>query len=238
MALLEVENLVKTYAEGKLQTPVLRGVSFRVETGEFLAIMGPSGSGKSTLLHILGFLDRQSSGSYRFDGKRLDDHSSVALARIRNRQMGFVFQSFNLLPRMDVYGNVRLPLMYSAYPEAQWDALTREAITAVGLEHRLRYDVNQLSGGERQRVAVARALVVKPRVIFADEPTGNLDTKSGRAVMDILQHLNEEHEHTIVLITHETSTAEYARRVIRVCDGQIESDRLVVNRRTGDGYRK
>ncbi len=227
MALIEVSNLTKVYAADGVQTPVLHGVTFQIEAGEFIAIMGPSGSGKSTLLHILGFLDRQTAGTYRFDGRSMRDHSSQELARVRNRQMGFVFQAFNLLPRTSVKENVKLPLVYSTVPSANWNALANAAIAAVGLAHRAGYDVNNISGGERQRVAIARALVNQPRVIFADEPTGNLDSQSGEAVMEILQQLNEQHGHTVILITHETGTAEHARRILRLADGRIVADQMV-----------
>ncbi|MDO8559501.1 MAG: ABC transporter ATP-binding protein [bacterium] len=230
MALIEVNALAKVYSSDEVQTPVLHGVSFTIASGEFVAIMGPSGSGKSTLLHILGFLDRQTGGTYRFDGREIGEHTDRELARVRNEQMGFVFQSFNLLPRTSVMDNVRLPLLYSLVAPAEWDERTRTAIAAVGLSHRAGYDVAKLSGGERQRVAIARALVNKPRVIFADEPTGNLDSQSGKAVMEILQKLNEHDNHTVVLITHETYTAEHAGRIIRVRDGRIESDQAVAKR--------
>jgi putative ABC transport system ATP-binding protein len=238
MALIEVENLQKTYAEGDVATPALQGVTFSIEKGEFVAIMGPSGSGKSTLLHILGFLDRQSAGTYRFDGKQFDDHSSKELARARNEKMGFVFQTFNLLARATVYENVRLPLLYSDVPQSQWDARTRKAIADVGLAHRTDHACGKLSGGEKQRTAIARALVNNPQVIFADEPTGNLDSKSGKTIMGILQELNEKEEHTVILITHETYTAEHAARIIHILDGAIESDRKIERRRTSTEFQK
>jgi len=237
MALIEVKNLEKTYIDGT-ETPALRGVSFSIKKGEFVAIMGPSGSGKSTLLHILGFLDKQTSGEYRFDGKTIDDYSKEEVARVRNKKMGFVFQAFNLLTRISVLENVKLPLLYSGIKESQWDDLAKKALDSVGLSHRLYYQPSQLSGGEQQRVAIARALVNNPEVIFADEPTGNLDSKSGQMVMTILQKLNEEKGHTIVLITHETYTAEHAQRIIRLLDGKIESDTLVNNRRKADHFVK
>jgi len=237
MALIEVKNLEKTYIDGA-KTLALRGVSFSIKKGEFVAIMGPSGSGKSTLLHILGFLDKQTSGEYRFDGKTIDDYSKEEVARVRNKKMGFVFQAFNLLTRISVLENVKLPLLYSGIKESQWDDLAKKALDSVGLSHRLYHQPSQLSGGEQQRVAIARALVNNPEVIFADEPTGNLDSKSGQMVMTILQKLNEEKGHTIVLITHETYTAEHAQRIIRLLDGKIESDTLVNNRRKADHFVK
>lgn len=230
MALFEVENLSKTYY-GEVDTTVLHGVTFSIREGEFVAIMGPSGSGKSTLLHILGFLDPHTGGDYRFNGKCLEDFSDDELAKMRNREMGFVFQAFNLLPRETVYENVRLPLLYSKVPEREWDERVRKVVDIVGLSHRVDYQAFKLSGGEKQRAAIARALVMEPHVIFADEPTGNLDSKSGQAVMETLQKLHDELKHTIVLITHESATAEHAERVIRLKDGRIEEDRKVAHRR-------
>ena len=230
MPIIEVENLTKTYAEGDSATQALAGVSFAIEKGEFVAIMGPSGSGKSTLLHILGFLDPHTSGMYRFDHKTISDYSSKELAGVRNKKMGFVFQAFNLLGRTTVLDNVKLPLLYSHVPEAQWESRAKKAIEAVGLSHRLSHESGQLSGGEKQRVAIARALVNNPEIIFADEPTGNLDSKSGQIVMEIIQRLSEVEGKTVILITHETYTAEHAQRIITMRDGQIESDRKVGTR--------
>ncbi len=231
MNVIEVEHLEKTYADGSdTATTALRDVSFTVRAGEFLAIMGPSGSGKSTLLHLLGLLDTPTSGQYRFDGKEVESYGRDEQAYIRNAKMGFVFQAFNLLPRTTVLENVKLPLVYSQVPEKRWDEMARHAVEAVGLGHRQQHQTSELSGGERQRVAIARALVNSPQVIFADEPTGNLDSKSGQAVMSIIQRLNQEQGRTIVLITHETATAEHAERIIRLKDGVIESDEKVVNR--------
>ena len=225
--ILEAKKLCKTYNHETAPTPVLFDITFSVEPGEFIAIMGPSGSGKSTLLHILGFLDGHTSGIYRFDGKSMEDFTDEGIAKVRNHAMGFVFQSFNLLARTSVYENVLLPLMYSDVPEKEWHKRVTQAIEDVDLQHRTDFDVSRLSGGEKQRVAIARALVNEPRVIFADEPTGNLDSKSGQKVMEILQHLNEEHGITIALITHETTTAETAQRIIRIVDGHIVSDHKV-----------
>lgn len=231
MSLIEVQDVTKVYQGEGVATTALDGVSFTITAGEFVAIMGPSGSGKSTLLHILGFLDRHTNGTYRFDDKTIDDYSSVEIARVRNKKMGFVFQAFNLLPRVSVLENVKLPLLYSDIPERQWSDMAMKAIGIVGLEHRVNHEPAQLSGGEKQRVAIARALVNDPALIFADEPTGNLDSKSGQMVMNALQQLNADHGHTIILITHETQTAEHAQRIIRVRDGLIESDERVSNRR-------
>lgn len=183
MPLIEVENLERTYSDNSVQTPALRGVSFAVNSGDFVAIMGPSGSGKSTLLHILGFLDRHTGGTYRFDGKTIDDYTKEEIAHVRNRKMGFVFQMFNLLPKTTILENVKLPLLYSGVKESLWNGLALKAVDAVGLSHRANHESSQLSGGERQRVAIARALVNNPQVIFADEPTGNLDSKSGKMIM-------------------------------------------------------
>jgi len=230
--IIEVKKLGKTYDNEGVSTRALIDVSFDIKKGEFVAIMGPSGSGKSTLLQILGLLDDYSHGHYYLDGKNIKDYHQAEIAKIRNEKMGFVFQAFNLLARSSVLENVKLPLLYSKRPEKEWDRLAREAVIAVGLEHRMHHEAKQLSGGEKQRVAIARALVNEPQVIFADEPTGNLDSKSGQAVIEILQRLNQERGHTIILITHETYTAEYAERIIRLYDGQLESDCQVENRRT------
>mgnify|MGYP002621480528 FL=1 len=226
-ALIEVENLKKQYPDG---TQALRGVSLSITKGEFIAIMGPSGSGKSTLLHIIGFLDNQTDGLFRFDGKLNTDYLPHEVAKLRNSRVGFVFQMFNLLPRTTVLDNVLLPLLYSDIPEKEWRPRATKAIESVGLSHRMTHENSELSGGERQRVAIARALVNQPEIIFADEPTGNLDSKSGQGVMKILENLNDE-GHTVVLITHETYTAEHAERIIRLHDGTIAEDGSVKKRR-------
>jgi putative ABC transport system ATP-binding protein len=230
MVIIEVTNLEKTYVNDGVETHALRGVSFSVNSGEFIAIMGPSGSGKSTLLHILGFLDPHTGGEYKFDGKSITDYSKQEIAKVRNKKMGFIFQAFNLLARTTVLENVKLPLLYSDVPESKWNELALQAIESVGLSHRINHESSQLSGGEKQRVAIARALVNNPQVIFADEPTGNLDSKSGQVVMDIIQRLSEEQGRTVILITHETYTAEHAERIITMRDGQIESDKTVGQR--------
>jgi putative ABC transport system ATP-binding protein len=231
MNVIEVKKIGKVYDNDGVKTDALRDTSFDIRKGEFVAIMGPSGSGKSTLLQILGLLDNYTSGSYIFDNKNIKDYNPQEIANIRNEKMGFVFQSFNLLPNASVLDNVKLPLLYSEVPEREWDSRAREAVISVGLEHRMDQEAKLLSGGEKQRVAIARALVNKPEVIFADEPTGNLDSKSGEIVIEIIQKLNKEFGHTIILITHETYTAEYAERIIRLHDGEIESDIKVENRR-------
>jgi putative ABC transport system ATP-binding protein len=238
MPLIEVKEIKKSYYNSDEPTHVLHGVSFDIEKGEFVAIMGPSGSGKSTLLHILGFLDGHTGGKYFFEGKNSEDYDEDEIAHVRNKKMGFVFQFFNLLSRTSVLENVKLPLLYSGVKESLWEEMALKSIEAVGLSHRADHSPSQLSGGEQQRAAIARALVNNPDVIFADEPTGNLDSKSGQAVMGILQKLNEETGQTIILITHESETAEHANRIIRVHDGKIESDKKVGNRRKADDFWK
>lgn len=237
MALIELQNIEKSYRADDVETTVLRGITFSIEKGEFVAIMGPSGSGKSTMLHILGFLDRPTRGSYLFRGKTIAQYSDEDLASIRNEAMGFIFQSFNLLRRTSVYENVKLPLLYSDVPEKEWHDRAMKAIDAVGLSHRVHHESEKLSGGEKQRVAIARALVNNPEIIFADEPTGNLDSKSGKAVMEIIQKLNAEGK-TIVLITHETYTARYAERIIHLHDGEVIQDEKVAVRSDINNFEK
>ncbi len=228
MPLVDIRDIKKTYITGDIETPILHGVSFTVDRGEFVAIMGPSGSGKSTMMHILSFLDSASSGVYLFDGVAMNDFSRDRLAELRNERIGFVFQSFNLLPRTSVYDNVALPLLYTKRKHTEKDVDT--AIASVGLSHRRDHLSNQLSGGEKQRVAIARALVNNPDIIFADEPTGNLDSKSGNQVLAILQKLNEEGR-TIIMVTHEQDTANHAKRILRIKDGLLLKDELVAHRR-------
>lgn len=228
--MIEAKNLKKEYHGDSVVTTALAGVSFDIKEGEFVAIMGPSGSGKSTLMHIMGFLDRSSSGSYEFESQKMDDLTDNELAYIRNEKMGFVFQFFNLLPRTTVFDNVKLPLIYTKISRGEKNKRAKEAIEAVGLSHRADHLPSQLSGGEQQRVAIARAIVNHPSVIFADEPTGNLDSKSGQQVMEILQDLNEGGR-TIILVTHEKYTSEMAGRVIQLKDGKIVSDKIVDHRR-------
>ena len=227
MNLINIKNLKKEYVTGDVVTPVLNDLTFKVNKGEFVAIMGPSGSGKSTLMHILSFLDRATSGLYEFQGRDVTGFSDNYLAELRNEEIGFVFQAFNLLPRTTVLDNVKLPLIYSK--KKNHDALAKKSLESVGLSHRLNYYTNQISGGEKQRVAIARALVCDPAVIFADEPTGNLDSKSGNTVMFLLQQLNKQ-GHTIILVTHETDTANHAKRIIRIKDGNIIADEPVSDR--------
>src|SRR3989344_6127649 len=190
MKLIEAKDLKKIYGNDDVDTVALDGISLEIDRGEFVAIMGPSGSGKSTLLHILGMLDKHTSGTYQFNGKSMDQYSEEEIAKVRNKEIGFVFQAFNLLPRTTVLENVELPLIYSDVPEGQWQDKANVAVEAVGLSHRTHHGSSKLSGGEKQRVAIARALVSNPEVIFAGEPTGNLDTKSGRDVMNIIEELN------------------------------------------------
>ena len=227
--LIRVRDIVKNYQSDEVLTSVLTGVSFEIATGEFVAIMGPSGSGKSTLMHILGFLDRPTSGVFYYKSEDTAQLSDNQLAVIRNQEVGFVFQSFYLLPKTSVLENVQLPLIYSGKDQNSLKAST--AIKAVGLEHRLDYLPSQLSGGEKQRVAIARALVNDPEIIFADEPTGNLDSKSGAQVMNILQDFNECGK-TIILVTHENETAKHAGRIIQLKDGKIVQDYRVQDRIT------
>lgn len=224
--MIDVHNLKKEYVEEDTSTQALRGVTFSIKEGEFVSIMGPSGSGKSTLLHILSFLDRPTGGSYTFQGKSIDDMTDQELAHVRNKDMGFVFQSFNLLSRLSVYDNVEIPLLYSDIAPSERTKLITEAVASVGLEEKLHTEAGRLSGGQKQRVAIARALVTAPNIIFADEPTGNLDSQSGLQVMEILESLNKKGR-TVVLVTHETQTAEFANRIIYLRDGMIESDRAV-----------
>ncbi len=231
--LIQIRNLCKTYESEGVKTNALCEATFDVEKGDFVSIMGPSGSGKSTLMQMLGFLDRPTGGKYLFEGKDSEEFSDDELANIRNKKIGFVFQSFNLLPRTTVFENVELPLLYDQEPDGRNYDKVISALRSVGMEHREKYLSNQLSGGEKQRVAIARALVNEPELVFADEPTGNLDSKSGLQVMKILQQLNNE-GHTIILVTHETYTAEHAKRIIYIRDGEIIADDPVRNRRIAE----
>ena len=229
--MIEVRDLKKEYREEETPTKALRGVTFSIKKGEFVSIMGPSGSGKSTLLHILSFLDRPTGGSYKFQGKSIDEMTDQELAHVRNKDMGFVFQSFNLLSRLTVHDNVEIPLIYSDIPSSKRKSLVENAVLSVGLEEKLYTEAGKLSGGQKQRVAIARALVTDPNVIFADEPTGNLDSESGLQVMEILEMLNKKGR-TVILVTHETQTAEFANRIIRIKDGMVESDKLITAKRS------
>ena len=220
--MIECKDIVKNYVNGDVVTNVLKGVSLNINDGEFVAITGPSGSGKSTLMHILGGLDSPTSGSYFLDDQDVSKLSEDELADVRKNKIGFVFQSFNLLPRASVMRNVELPLIYAGFDEVKRRELAMRALSDAGLDEKLFMNLsNQLSGGQMQRVAIARALVNNPKFILADEPTGNLDTKTGDVVMDTFRRLNRESGHTIVLITHEHDIAEKADRIITLRDGQI-----------------
>ncbi|MDD5547469.1 MAG: ABC transporter ATP-binding protein [Candidatus Pacebacteria bacterium] len=223
--MIEIKNITKIYKTGDEELRALKGVNFKIEDGEFVAIMGPSGSGKSTLMHIIGALDIPTSGTYFLDGKDVSTLSEDELADIRKDKIGFVFQSFNLLPRTTVIRNVMLPLVYEGIDKSARQARAEEALMAAGFDQsHFHHLSNQLSGGQIQRVAIARALVNNPVLILADEPTGNLDTKTGEIVLGTFQKLNEEQKRTIVLITHEHDVAQHAKRIIHIRDGQIISD--------------
>lgn len=221
--LIDVKDITKIYEMGDVQVHALRGVSFTVEPGEFIAIMGPSGSGKSTMMDILGCLATPTDGEYYLEGEEVGQLSDNRLADIRNKKIGFVFQSFNLLPRTSALHNVELPLIYSGLGRKERKRRAFESLEAVGLADRVDHKSTELSGGQVQRVAIARALVNKPSLLFADEPTGNLDTRSGAEILAIFDRLNEE-GNTIIMVTHEPEVAEHARRVLHIRDGLIERD--------------
>jgi len=230
--MIECRNIVKTYKNGEIETHALKNTSFKINDGEFVAIMGPSGSGKSTLMHIIGCLDTPTSGEYFLDNKDISKLSDNELADIRMKKIGFVFQSFNLLPRATVLRNVMLPLVYAGISKEERENQAREALRGATLpEDFWNHYSNQLSGGMMQRVAIARALVNNPMLVLADEPTGNLDTKTGEMVLDTFQRLHQEQGRTIVLITHEPYVAEHAERIINIRDGSIVEDGKVKNRR-------
>lgn len=230
--MIHCSNIEKIYKTGDLETRVLKNLSFQIQSGEFVAIMGPSGSGKSTLMHILGCLDTSSEGEYLLDGKSVADLSDNELAEIRIKKIGFVFQSFNLLPRTTVLRNVMLPLVYAGISGASREMMVHKALhDATFPEDFWHHRSNQLSGGMMQRVAIARALVNNPKLILADEPTGNLDTKTGEIILNTLGRLHSEHGRTIILITHEPYVAEHAERIIHIKDGEIVNDEKVQNRR-------
>jgi putative ABC transport system ATP-binding protein len=231
---IQIRDLVKTYHVGEVTVRALRGANLDVEAGEFVCVTGPSGSGKSTLMHILGCLDRPTSGTYVLDGKDVSRMSKDELAMIRNRKIGFVFQGFNLLSRTTALDNVELPMLYNGAERlraAGRHQRAMEALKAVGLGDRFHHFPNQLSGGQQQRVAIARALVTKPTILLADEPTGNLDTRTSIEVMGIFQRLNAEHGITVILITHEMDIAEHGTRLVRFRDGRIEIDHQIEKRR-------
>lgn len=235
IACIDCKDIIKNYGSGETETQVLKGISLSIQKGEFVAIVGPSGSGKSTLMNMLGALDVPTSGTYFLEGRDVSKLSEDELAGIRSQKIGFVFQSFNLLKRATVMRNVLLPLIYTDLPLSQYEARGKDALTASGLpENRWYYHTSQLSGGQMQRVAIARALVNNPSIVFADEPTGNLDSRTGEIVIGTLQRLNKEQGTTIVLITHDQNLASHAQRMITIKDGLIVEDRknqnqIVVN---------
>jgi putative ABC transport system ATP-binding protein len=222
-ALIRAEDLWRTYVMGAEEIHALRGVSFTIDRGEYVAVMGPSGSGKSTLMNIVGCLDTPSRGTYVLRGKMVSQMNDDELAAVRNREIGFVFQTFNLLPRATALHNVELPLVYAGVPKDQRLELARKSLEMVDLGDRVTHRPNELSGGQRQRVAIARALVMHPSILLADEPTGNLDSQTGEDIMKLFERLHHE-GHTIVLVTHEADIAQHAHRTLRIRDGQIESD--------------
>ena len=217
---IELDNVHKVYDTGAVKVPALRGVSLRVLSGEFVAIMGASGSGKSTLMNIIGCLDRPTGGEYILDGTPVEAMDDDALAAVRNRKIGFVFQTFNLLPRTTALQNVELPLVYAKIPRAERRQLAEEALRAVGLGDRMNHQPNELSGGQRQRVAIARALVNKPSLLLADEPTGNLDSQTGREILDLFRDLHSR-GNSIIMVTHEDDVAHEAKRIIHIRDGRV-----------------
>jgi putative ABC transport system ATP-binding protein len=223
VAVITLENIVKEYYLGKTAVPVLKGITLDIQKNEYVALMGPSGSGKSTLMNILGCLDRPSSGEYYINGQAISKANENELARLRNKEIGFVFQSFNLLPRLTAFENVALPLVYAGVPRSQRDSIVWEKIEAVGLKDRAHHKPNELSGGQIQRVAIARSLVNNPSIILADEPTGNLDTKTSLEIMQVFEKIHAN-GNTIILVTHEEDIARHARRIIRLRDGLVADD--------------
>lgn len=232
MNIINIEHIAKIYELGFEQVHALRDVSLRIDKNEYVAIMGPSGSGKSTLMNMLGCLDTPTKGKYEFNGVSVSEMTDNELAKIRNKEIGFVFQTFNLLPRSDALHNVELPLIYAGLPYAERRERAEQALVDVGLGDRMHHKPNELSGGQRQRVAVARALVSNPSIILADEPTGNLDSKTGEEIMQLFNEIHKK-GNTIILVTHEEYIAEHAARIIRLKDGLIESDEVLNKELTG-----
>jgi putative ABC transport system ATP-binding protein len=223
--MLEIKKVKKIYQMGKVKVEALRGVSFYIDKGEFVAIMGPSGSGKSTLMHIIGCLDQPTEGSFVIEGKDVSKLNDDRLAEIRNKSIGFVFQQYNLLSRTSILHNVEIPLIYAGLKSKQRRKLAMQALESVGLSDRLKHKPNEISGGEKQRAAIARALVNDPLIILADEPTGNLDTKTGEEIMKIFYKLHQQ-GNTVIMVTHEAEVARHARRIIHLRDGLIEKDEV------------
>ena len=234
MSLIRIQNISRRYQMGSETIHALRDVSLQIERGEYVAIMGPSGSGKSTLMNVLGCLDTPTSGRYELNGTDVSKMDDNALAEVRNREIGFVFQTFNLLPRADALHNVELPLVYAGMKHEERRQRAKEALQMVGLGERMKHRPNELSGGQRQRVAIARALVNRPSIILADEPTGNLDSRTGEEIMAAFENIWKQ-GNTVILVTHEADIAEHARRIVRMKDGRIESDLVNPHPRSASG---